>query len=439
MSDHSLAIVPLGAGYHQSTDLFARGRPIDTGLLAEALIYYDRTLINVDNPVQFSQLISWLIQQGLSAPNLISLFRDGILGIYDFSFLTNPFVDFLPHDGVQIHGLYNFQDSTMEQPNSFFKRFLEFPPLRECFEDNQIFEEFVAALDGRVVEVKAAEIGANAINNAYADYLNPQRSALMAQLLVNEIYRIKKLGTPPQVSVSIRDLGEGDFNVDWNIRLNRLPALEADTNIKAAVTLPLSMAAQANKYLWAADKMKCDLYLARPVSAVVGDKLFEAEDAAVKSKVKTQNVIGDLELRVEFPDLRRFVNLDKIDFNRILEIRKKSQKFRRWLQSEGDRDRDAIIAYHQEVAKETGFANIGRRVLRIFGVVGGAAVGASIIANPAVGVVAGAVGGAVIQAGADEGVKYLFDLSASVGAEWKPVVFGDWYSGRIQKLLKEDT
>ena len=43
-------------------DLFAAGRSVDTGLLAEALIYYDRVLIHVDNPVQFSQLIALLMQ-----------------------------------------------------------------------------------------------------------------------------------------------------------------------------------------------------------------------------------------------------------------------------------------------------------------------------------------------------------------------------------------
>lgn len=439
MSDHSLAFVPLGSGYLQSTDIFARGRPIDTGLLAEALIYYDRVLIHVDSPVQFSQLISWLIQQGLSVANIIGLLRDEVLGIYNFAFTTNPYVDFLPPDGIQIHGLYNFQDATMQQPNSFFKRFIEFEPLRECFENREQFEQFVAALEGRVVEVKADEIGASAINNAYEDFLNPERSALMAQQLVNEIYRIKRLGKPPNISVEVKDLGGGEFNVNWNIPLNRLPALEAETNIKAAVTIPLSTAAQANKYLWASDRSKCDLYLARPISALVGDKLFEAEQTAVKSKIKARNVIQELELRVEFPDLRRHVNLDKIDFNRILEIRKKAKRFRQWLQSEGDRDRDAIIAYHQEVARESGFTNVARRALRLFGVLSGAAIGATIAANPAIGAGVGVVGGAVVQAGAEESVKYLFDLSASVGAEWRPVVFGDWYSGKIAKLLKEDS
>lgn len=45
-TDHGIALVPLGAGYHQSPDVLAQGRAVDTGLLAESLIYYDRVLIS---------------------------------------------------------------------------------------------------------------------------------------------------------------------------------------------------------------------------------------------------------------------------------------------------------------------------------------------------------------------------------------------------------
>lgn len=51
----------------------------------------------------------------------------------------------------------------------------------------------------------------------------------------------------------------------------------------------------------------------------------------------------------------------------------------------------------------------------------------------------GAAGGAAIQAGAEEAVKYLFDLGADLGANWRPVVFGQWYSAKIAKLLAEQT
>jgi hypothetical protein len=432
---HTVALVPLGAGYHQSMDVFARGRSIDTGLLAEALIYYEHLLIQVDNPTQFSQLISLLIQQGLSLANIIALFKDGVIGIYNFAFTTNPYVDFLSPDNIQIHGLYNIQDKTMLEPNSFFKRFLGFEPLRRVIEARGEFDRFAAALEGRVIEVKAAEIGADAIDNAYQDFLNPKRSALMAQELVNEIYRIKSMGKAPEITVDIREGPEGSI-VSWNFPLNRLPVVEQETRIKAAITLPLSTAAEANKYLWASDKLKCDLFLARPVSILVGDKLYEAGDVAMRSRMKTRNVIDELEARVEFPDLRRYVNADKIDFPRVLEIRKKAKKFREWLQQEAGRDRDAIIAYHKEVAKESGFTNIGRRALRLFGVFGGAALGAT--AGAALGNMAGAAGGSVLGAASGKGITYLAELAASIGEKRTPVVFGDWYSAKIATLLKEE-
>lgn len=438
MSDHTLAFVPVDTGYVQSTDVYARGRSVDTGLLAEALVYYDRVLIHVTNRHQFADLISLLIQQGLSIANIIALFRDGVFSVYEFSFFTNPYVDFIDDDNLQIHGLFNGQDQSMVKPNSFLERFIESEPMRKVFDDHSDYEAFAASLDGRVIEVKADEIGASAINNAYKDFLNPERNALMAQQMVNEVYRIKKLGKPPKVQAQVQDLGEGRFNVSWNVKLNRLPALEVQSNIKAAATLPLSTAAQANKYLWAAERQNCDLFLERPVTALVGDKLFEASELTVRSKIRTQNVIEELEGKVEFPDLRRLVNLHEIDFCRVLEIRSKAAKFRQWLQSESERDREAIWSYHTEVARASGFTNVTRNAVKLFGVIGGAAagggLGASLGTDSALGAVAGSAAGAAVG----QGVTYLAELASNVGTNWKPVVFGKWYSAKIAKLLKEN-
>jgi len=437
MSDHSIAFVPLGSSYLQSTDLLARNRPVDTGLLAEALVYYDRILLNVENPQQFSQLISWLIQQGLPADAISNLFYDGILQVCDFAFTTNPYTEF-HGETVQIHGLMHFQDQRMARPNSFHERYVEFEPMRKVFESNSQFETFAASLENRVIEIKADDVGAPPIDNAYHDFLRPDRSALMAQEFVNEIFRIKSLGPPPKIAVEVRGVGGGQFQVSWNIPLNLLPAVEVNSNIKAAVTIPLSTAVQANKYLWLANRIRCDLFLARPISTTVGDKLFEVAAKAPESKARVQEIIKELELSVEFPDLRRYVNADIIDFTRVMEIRAKAKKFRDWLQSEADRDRDAIIAYHNEVAKSSGFRNVARRSLKVFGVLSGAAVGASITANPAIGVAVGGIGAAVVEAGAKEAVKYLWDLGADLGAEWRPVVFGKWYSKKISDLLSKE-
>lgn len=125
-SDHSVALVPVASGYFQSPELFSRGRAVDTGLLAEALIFYDRVLVHVDNPHQFADLVSWLTQQGLKRSDLLRLLRDGSIQFYNYAFTTNPYVE--PANGF-IYGLYNIQDQLMVSPNSFAKRFLEFEKL----------------------------------------------------------------------------------------------------------------------------------------------------------------------------------------------------------------------------------------------------------------------------------------------------------------------
>jgi hypothetical protein len=238
VSNHSLALVPLGVGYHQSPDVLARGRSVDTGLLAESLIYYDRVLITVDNPVRFCDLISLLVQQGLPNSDVIALFRDGTPQVLNFAFTTNPYVEFR-ESGLHIRGLYNIQDQQMLKVNSFVERFLGFEPLKSCFTNSAQYDDFCHALEGRVVEVKADDVGAAAIDNAWQDFLNPDRNELMAQQLINEIYKLKGLGKAPKVRVTINAKDDGTHEVHWNIPMDQLPALDAEVRIRAAATLPV--------------------------------------------------------------------------------------------------------------------------------------------------------------------------------------------------------
>ncbi len=64
----------------------------------------------------------------------------------------------------------------------------------------------------------------------------------------------------------------------------------------------------------------------------------------------------------------------------------------------------------------------------------GAAVGAMVLGEPTAGATIGAAGGAALQAGAEDAVKYLFDLGAELASDWKPVVFGDWYRANIKVI-----
>ncbi len=144
---------------------------------------------------------------------------------------------------------------------------------------------------------------------------------------------------------------------------------------------------------------------------------------------KAQDIIETLKSEVEFPDVRSLVNAGKLSFANVLAIRKKAKRFRDWLQTESERDRNAIIAYHNEAAREGGLVGMGRKALKLFSVIGGAAGGAAI--ETAVG---GAVGG-VVGATLGGGAGYVIELASQMNAGWKPVVFGNWMEARIAELV----
>jgi hypothetical protein len=189
-------------------------------------------------------------------------------------------------------------------------------------------------------------------------------------------------------------------------------------------------------YIKAAGKLKCDLFLSKPISKIVGNKLYEISDFEIsKSDIKIQNIINKLEAKVHFPDLRRLVNSDVVDFNKVLEIRKKAKRFRDWLQIESERDTDAIIAYHNEVARESGFANISHKSLKLFGVLSKAAW--SIFTEVKLKELDEVNKETVKEAG-EQAIDKVFDYGANkLGFDWKPVCFGDWYRDEIAQQLKE--
>ena len=162
------------------------------------------------------------------------------------------------------------------------------------------------------------------------------------------------------------------------------------------------------------------------MSALVGDKLFEAATQIQK----TREVIAQLEAKVEFPDVRSLVNQGTIGLAEVIEIRKRAGRFRKWLQEEGDRDRDAIIAYHNEVAQEAGFVSAGRRVLPILGFIGVPFVTTAVMAAR------GGAFGAPIGGASGAGVVFLATLASRIGAGRKPIVFGEWTKDRIARHVE---
>jgi hypothetical protein len=254
-----------------------------------------------------------------------------------------------------------------------------------------------------------------------------QRHTLILQAFIDELYSFRKLGKPPVIEAKvISSIEKSKHKINWNINLDQVSEL-AGKNLNFHIATPLIGGAISNRLLLAAANLNCDIFLGQPMSILVGDKLYES----IHTTTKTGDVMEVLKEKVDFPNIRHFVNENKISLDEIIKIRKKARRFREWLQVESDRDRDAIIAYHHEVAKESGFIQYGRKAINLFGVLGGGAAGSLIgssISGPPGAVIGGVVG---------SGVGYLANIASKLGSDWKPVVFGNWARDRIEKLMRK--
>lgn len=419
MSDHKRSIVPLEAWAYASPDVKLKGCDIDLGLLAEALIYYGSVAVQPTNQPQFAAFLAWFVN-GDAFDDLLALLQERALIIYEYSFLTTV----IKHPDGE-YSLWNVQDPVQEKSNTFEERYLYHPTVEAVLPRQRQRAQLYAACRDRVIEAKAANFG-NPINASLDDYRDPDRNSLLIQAFVDELYSVRDLRKPPELKATVVSDDRG-HHINWGIDLNGL-GQTAGPELNFHPGTPLIAAAHANRLLWSASQLSADLYLSQPMAAVVGDKLYEAAHRVVKSN----EVIGELKAEVEFPDVRKLVNDGTIGVKEVLALRAKAVKFRSWLQQESHRDRNAIIAYHQEVAKEAGMITAGRRALSIFGVLGGGLAGAYLAGS-----VSGAAVGAMAGSGARAATKYLFDLVGKFGENWRPVVFGNWMRFRIEKYVRE--
>jgi hypothetical protein len=413
MSDHTSTLVPIESWCYLSPELRHKGKHIDIGVFAEALIYYDRVFVIPTNEVQFAEFVSWFVKQDKYS-DFIALLKDGIINFYYYAFISTA----VKHEGM--YHLMNIQDEEQARAPVFEQRFLTRARLEQFLPHARQRARLYQAISGRVVEVKAEEFGAG-VKNAEQDYRNPERAALIVQALLDEVYPILGLRQSPIVTCKVIE-NSGKTHLTWNVNFDQVSqALGKDLNFHLGT--PFTGAVHCNRLLWSAAKMGCDLYLNSPMSTLAGDKLYECGERLTEPG----KIIESLSAEVEFPNIRQLVNSGQIDLGEVLEFRKKGARFRKWLQDESERDRNAIIAYHNEVAQDSGWDIRSRRSLRLFGrlgaAAGGVAIGGAIAGSP----------GAIIGAVVGEGIKYVIDVACKLGEDWRPVVFGNWVEDKIRK------
>ena len=415
MSDHASTLVPIESWCYLSPELRHGGASIDIGLFAEALIYYDRVFVIPGNEVQFADFISWFVRQDKYS-DLIALLKAGIINFYYYAFISTA----VKHEGV--YHLMNVQDTEQAEMPVFERRFLTRERLGQSLPHARQREKLYQAISGRVIEVKADEFGSG-VKNAEQDYRNPERAALIVQAFLDEVYPILGLRQSPIVTCKVIE-NSGKTHLTWNVNFDQVSqALGKGLNFHPGT--PLTGAVHCNRFLWSAAKMGCDLYLNSPMSTLAGDKLYECGERLTGP----HKIIESLSAEVEFPNIQQLVNSGQIGLKEVLEFRNKGARFRKWLQDESERDRNAIIAYHNEVARDSGWDIRNRKPLRLFGKLGAAAGGAAIG-----GAVAG-IPGTMIGALVGEGIKYTIDVACKLSEDWRPVVFGKWMEDKIRKTL----
>lgn len=475
MSNHHIALVPLATSQQQTPELFYKGKKADTGLFAESLIYYDTVYVHFDNGEQFASFISIIIQQGLTYEQLIELVEEGTLKFFKTVTIHPVMTRDRITDEIRNDIITQFvaiEEEAIKNPDYFEKTFLDTPFLRDSFSNlsyinKNDFDRFCESAKINSLTFDNQVVSSGLVDNAYEDFLNPERYKLIVKTLLDEIYKINDLGKVADFEVRIRELNTRNmdeiarnlnttvigrnfdndeykiYEVDCQIPVKGLK--DSKTFLNLFRTLPLSVAGVANLYIRSAGKLKCDLFLPNPISQIIGNKLYEIGDLEIsKRNIKAQNVIEDLKIEVEFPDLHPLVNRGEIDFVKVLEIRKKGKRFREWLQSEVERDRNAFWAYHNEIAKESGFTKNMRRSLNLFGFVTSTALGGLVghylsdnpISSAVGGITTGIVANEVIKQTTRKVSEKLFDYGAGIGKDWKPVCFGKWYNDEISKLLK---
>ena len=218
MSDYTTALVPISTWCYNSPDVRAAGRSVDIGLFAEALIYYDRVAVSITTQPEFAEFLRWFIDAGCF-DDLLALLRDGTIKIYDYSFAT------LAVENVGVYSLANVQDGIQAESDTFEQRVLYHQALQKVLPRARQRERLYKAVRGNVIEAKAADFD-KAIENAREDLRDPRRTSLIIQAYVDELYRFRKVGRPPEVHASMTEPTlSGTYEVNWNVDFTELTRL----------------------------------------------------------------------------------------------------------------------------------------------------------------------------------------------------------------------
>lgn len=407
-SDHSTVFVPLEAWAYSSPRISYDGGMVDLGLFAESLIYYDKVIVQPTNEPQFAKWVEWFVSQN-HFKDLIGLLDEGVIVPFCHSYSIAPVLD----QKSGRYSIFNIEDEDARDNLIFESRYLSTKNLKAVVSHAGKRAQLLKAIRGKAIEFKA-NTAESAVENARLDCFDPERAAQIVQFLIDDLRDWHVVPAPPQITATVKSLPDEAKTITWNLDFKKLNS-SLEGRLRIHESTPIMAAAQCNRSILSASNLGADLFLGSPMSYLVRNKLDES-----CAQTKGQAILDELKGEVEFPNIRELVNSGQIGLDDILHIRKHAKRFRKWLQEEGDRDRNAILAYHHEVAKESGLTKVGRHTVQIFAVLGGASTGA------AIGATLGGATGAAVGAVAGRSLTYILEVASKINEGWKPSVFGNW-------------
>ncbi|PZS07660.1 MAG: hypothetical protein DLM70_03285 [Chloroflexi bacterium] len=407
--DHKRVLVPLEAWEYNSPLLKIEGKRTDLGLLAEALLYYDQVFVDIQSEHQLEDLLRWAIERD-HINSLLTLIHEGVLKFHYHAFLTTA----VSTEGV--FRLLHIEDTAQARGASFPEKII-YRADYSCLHARKQ-RALIQEIERNYVEAKVDnyELPIEDARRALGD---PEYCSQLLQTFIDDLYRGLHLGKPPQVSCEIEQVSPETYTIKWNTDFTQITNMTSG-KLDFRPDIPIIGEAHTNRCIMTAIRNGLDLSLGDVMATLAGNKLVEASEHSGR----VREIIQELKIEVEFPDVRGLVNSGDMYLDTVLEIRAKSSKFRGWLQQEGDKDRNALSAYHNEVAQASGVAKQGVATLKLFGILSSTGAAAARVVDPT-----GAVSTALT---ATTGVtNFLGFIGDRLVKDWKPVVFGDWVKKRL--------
>lgn len=412
-NDHKRVLVPIETWEFNSPYLKFSGRNADIGLFAEAFIYYEKVFVYVNTVKEFEEFIEFFAKAN-KVDQLIELINNKIINFFYYSFMSTA----INNQGV--FSIWNMQFNKENSQSDFIRLVVNKSNLPISSKRRQ---KLWQAIVSNLIDEESTDYQSPVLDAKKAMKDN-KKCAILIQTYIDNLYKNLELGPPPEVNCQIMDTAADRWNIKTNLNFGDLNKL-ASNKLGFRPEMPLIGEVQSNRLIWTGLKYGFDLSLGDVMSQVVGNKLYEAEEKMDKTKVTLDN----LKSKVEFPDIRKLVNEDTISVEDIFNIRIHADKFRNWLQQEGERDRDAIIAYHNEVSKSSGITKKISGTLKIFGKLTQLAPAAYPLATKDLSLASNlAVSGAGLVT-----AEFLDRIANSMNKEWRPVVFGEWLKEEVKK------